>query len=345
MPKPLVITDDTVVNSYGFRVLTDGGDISLYLNNPVLLYDHARRNYENNKGIILPIGKGLNLTRKGSQYIVTPEFDLEDEFAAEIARKYEKDIINMASIGIDPLEWSEDPELMLPGQKYPTITKWILKEVSITDIGANHNCHKLLHNGTMLMLSDKTRPEDIENFFNTPNKNQSNMKKTIAALNATGLVTLADVATDDLAASGVQAIAGALKQKDDEIIRLQGEVTSWKQKAEDGKLTALKDKATIMVNANKDAGKITAEQVPAYISLASASEDAYENTRKILEATKAYEPVIPKLELGDKTEVDLIAMWDKAYKDSTGREMKTLKANAALYKEVYKAKFGKEPKA
>lgn len=182
-----------------------------------------------------------------------------------------------------------------------------------------------------------------ERLSNSPiNQNDSNMKKTIAALNATGLVSLNETAADELVEKGVQAIAGALGQKEAEITRLNGEITALKKKADDDKVAALKSKAETMVKANTAAGKITAAQEKAYIDLASASEEAYNSTKKILDEAKAYESVIPQLNLEGKTEVDLVKMWDEAFKDE--KKMKALKVNAALYKEVYKAKFGKEPK-
>ena len=95
MSKPIVLTDDSVINSYGFRVMTAGGELTDYLKNPVLLYDHTRRAGVNDRDIILPIGKMTDLRSDGSRIIGTPEFDLEDKFAAEISRKYDKDIMNM----------------------------------------------------------------------------------------------------------------------------------------------------------------------------------------------------------------------------------------------------------
>lgn len=154
--KSIVITDDSVLNSFGFRVLTDGGDLSQYMTNPILLFDHVRRDEKNGKDIILPIGRMNDIQRIGTQYVARPHFDLQDTFAAEVARKYEQDVLNMASIGFDIIEVSDDPSMMLPGQLLPTVTKWILKEVSITDIGANHKCCKVLHKGELITLSKKS---------------------------------------------------------------------------------------------------------------------------------------------------------------------------------------------
>lgn len=67
-------------------------------------------------------------------------FDEKDERAAEVMRKVDNDFIRMASIGAWPPEEKSDAyTLMLPGQKYPTVTKWTVREASIVTIGANHN--------------------------------------------------------------------------------------------------------------------------------------------------------------------------------------------------------------
>lgn len=58
----------------------------------------------------------------------------------------------MVSVGIDIVEESEDPEVIVPGQKYKTITKSKLFEVSVVDIGANDDAIVMRKNGEQITL-------------------------------------------------------------------------------------------------------------------------------------------------------------------------------------------------
>lgn len=340
MPKPIVITDESVVNSYGFRVMSNGGDVSDYLRNPIMLFDHTRRYGENHKDILLPIGKMTGLVRMGAQWVATPDFDLEDEFAAEVARKYEKDILNMASIGFEALEWSTDPELMLPGQALPTVTKWKLKEISITDIGANGNCTKLSHMGQVIQLSEKTRPEDLSNFFKL--NNNPTMKKVIAALNGSKLVTLTEASTEELVAEAVTTLTNQISAKDSAIQLKDAEILRLTAEIENGKKVALTDKATALVDGAIAAKKIVAGQKELMLKNASASEEGYQMVKSLLDGMTGYTSVIPGLshevQLPESTS-ERVKMYDQHAKEGT---WKTLSEDNI--KALWKAKHGTEIK-
>lgn len=352
MSKPIVITDDSVVNSLGFRVLTDGGDLTLYRNNPILLYDHARRQ-DDDTDVILPIGTMTEITRQGSQLIATPVFDMDDDFAVKISSKYDKGIFNMASMGFEALEWSEDPVYMLAGQMLPTITKWKLKEVSITDIGSNANCCKLSYHGHTIRLSDKTRPEEVSNFFNS-NKSQPTMKKVITALNASKLLTLSDASTEELVASGVETLVGQLSAKDTLISQKEAEIVRLKEEVASAKTTALKDNATILIDGAVAAKKILPAQKDNLVKLASSSADGYQAVKDMLDSMKGYTPVTEQLRDSTLTvdggsRAELIKKFDVALKDGT---LETLKQSAdvgnaqdlATINQLWNAKFGKNYK-
>ena len=146
MPKEVVISTSGL-NSYGSRVLTSGLDTSQYCRNPVLLWMH-RRGGEN-----MPIGRMENLRVDGDRLIGTPKFDEKDEFAKKIAAKWEDGYLNMCSAGIEILECSTDPSVLVDGQTRATATASKLVEVSIVDIGANDEALKLYGGGKLLELS------------------------------------------------------------------------------------------------------------------------------------------------------------------------------------------------
>lgn len=324
-----VILSDESLNIYGFRIITEGIDLSAFEKNPIMLYDHARRDYVNNTDIILPIGKWNNLKKKNGQLIGEPEFDQDDEFAKKVGRKFEKGYLNAASVGFpafDAIEISEDPDLKLPGQYGPTITKCVLREVSITDIPGNHNCVKMSYQGKNITLNGKADVSEIKNFFNQSNNNQTapNMKKVIAVLNATKLVSLSDASTEELVASGLEAIVGQLSAKDQMITAKDAEITRLKKEVDDAKTASLKEKATSMVELNISAGKILAGQKDNYVALASASEDAYKAQKAILDGMTAYQSPTKDLKNPeDETDEDRAAEWKKLHTENKLEKFKS----------------------
>ena len=135
MAKEAVINTSRL-NSYGFRVLTEGIDLSQYEKNPVLLWMHTRP-FRGTTDEVLPLGRMENLRVDGDQLIGTPVFDMNDEFARKVADKWEQGILKMVSAGLVVLEESNAPEHIVEGQRYATVTRSKLREVSIVDIGAN----------------------------------------------------------------------------------------------------------------------------------------------------------------------------------------------------------------
>lgn len=142
-----IILSDESINSYGFRVLTEGIDLSAFSKNPVMLYDH--RSFAD-----LPIGTWADYRIEGSQLSAVPVFDIEDKEAAAIAGKYDRKVLNAASIGIQVQEMSDDPALMIEGQTGPTVTKCLLYEASIVPVPSNTNAVRLYRNGEAINMSD-----------------------------------------------------------------------------------------------------------------------------------------------------------------------------------------------
>ena len=146
MAKEVVISTSGL-NCYGSRVLTSGIDLTQYQKNPVLLWMH-RRSFN---GKDMPIGRMENLRIDGDRLIGTPVFDENDEFAKQIAGKWENGFLRMASAGIEIIETSDAPEHLLQGQTRATITRCKLEEVSIVDIGGNDDALQLYANDGKLM--------------------------------------------------------------------------------------------------------------------------------------------------------------------------------------------------
>lgn len=128
------------VNSYGYRILTEGIDTAQYERNPVVLFMHDRGDYKPSGDEV--IGKA-RLAIENNILLAYITFDSENEFASKIEKKVAGGFINMCSMWADPIETTLDPKLALPGQQYETVTKCKLIEISIVDIGGNDDALRL----------------------------------------------------------------------------------------------------------------------------------------------------------------------------------------------------------
>lgn len=173
MVKTFVVSDENIINSYGYRVMTDGIDLTQYLRNPIVLYIHDRGTWKRDgaDGSEV-IGKAVELYKKDGQLLADVEFDMEDDFAKKIAGKVERDFIRMTSIGADVIETSVDPKDLLQGQKFETVISSKLIEISICDIGANDNALRLSRDGQPVQLQ----------LINTENKPNMSFKKIALAM-------------------------------------------------------------------------------------------------------------------------------------------------------------------
>lgn len=131
------------LNSYGTRVLTAGMNVDQYNRNPVLLYMHQR-------GQVIGCVKDLRV--EGDEVTGELVFDEATELSQRCKKQYEFGSLKMVSVGIDILELSEDPKLLVQGQTRPTIAKSKLFEVSLVDIGANDDAIVLQKDGKRIEL-------------------------------------------------------------------------------------------------------------------------------------------------------------------------------------------------
>ena len=88
------------VNRYGYTLLVSGLRLASFLANPIMLYVHRRSllNAETDE-LSLPIGKWDNIRIEDGKLLATPDFDMDDEFAVKIARKWEHMFGRRAGLG------------------------------------------------------------------------------------------------------------------------------------------------------------------------------------------------------------------------------------------------------
>lgn len=131
------------VNSYGYRILTEGIDIAQYERNPVVLFMHDRGEYKHNGATGDEVIGKARLVKENNMLLAYITFDSKNEFASKIEGKVDGGFINMCSMYAEPIETTLDPKLALPGQQYETVTKCKLIEISIVDIGGNDDALRL----------------------------------------------------------------------------------------------------------------------------------------------------------------------------------------------------------
>ena len=119
------LVSDESDNSHGFKVLTEGIDITQFEKNPIMLYMHERPTI---------IGMWQNIRKEDGKLYADAVFDTESEKGGEVARQVEKGFLRGASIGITYQK--ED-------LKNGVLEKCRLFEISIVDMGSNPNALKL----------------------------------------------------------------------------------------------------------------------------------------------------------------------------------------------------------
>jgi len=298
------------INQYGGRILTSGLDWSLFDANSIMLYNHIRTtdSWDKTK-LVFPIGKWTDRQVGIGEVSMLPEFDEDDENGRTAKSKWEKDILNTASIHVRVIEWSEDPAYMLPGQTRPTITKALVMEVSITDLPGNHTCHKLsFDNGYSVALSgDGADTSELDKFLPViKQKKSTKMDELQLVAQVMGLPE----------GSSAAAIVAASTNLKNENTRLAAELDAAQKERDALKLKGDTDKCVALVAGAVAAGKITKAQEPIWQKLA---EGDYENTKVLLDTMKPYVPPTTQLSSTgtDKIEGDLVARYkelDKAGK-------------------------------
>jgi len=99
------------------------------------------------------IGTLTDIQKEHGEITAQLNFDEASELSQRCKKQWEFGSLRMVSVGIDILEWSDDPNLAVEGQTMATITKSKLTEVSVVDIGANDDAIRLNYQGHQLTLS------------------------------------------------------------------------------------------------------------------------------------------------------------------------------------------------
>lgn len=309
--KTFVLHDESI-NTHGFRMLTAGADLTEFYKNPVMLINHD--------GWELPIGKWVNIRVEESKILAEADFDMGDEKAREIARKVAEGYIKACSIGAWAVESSNDPSVMLPGQKYSTITKWKVREASICTIGANHNALALYDAyGSKINMDDPTDIETVIQLIDKPIKKEEKMNKDLLKL-----LSLSDSATEQEAVRAVEKLQMENKELSDQLKAIH-DAKAEAQRAEaveltdaairEGQLDASARESTLeLFAANHEAAKVMLVSLPKRRSIASQLTNSDEGKDGILQMSWDELDKSGKLaELKDKYPEEYQRMYDEKF--------------------------------
>lgn len=321
--KTFVLHDESV-NTYGFRMLTSGVNLDEFRKNPVMLLNH--NDYS------LPIGRWENIRIDGGKILADAVFDEKDERAAEVMRKVDNDFIRMASIGAWPPEEKSDAySLMLPGQRYPTVTKWTVREASIVAIGANHNALAFYDKNTQEVIDLTVAGAIVRLMDNSP--------KTLNMSLLTQKLNLHDTANEAEIVSAVQNLM-------DDNARLKSEnktLTDAIDKVNADRDAANKAEAVRLVDAAILTGRLDAKAKEA--TLAMFDKD-FESTKAMLDAIPERQSIARQINstgTGTANLADLKGKsWDELDKANKLTELKDKAPE--IYAEKFKERFGVDPK-
>ncbi|MBY0244496.1 MAG: HK97 family phage prohead protease [Sphingobacteriaceae bacterium] len=333
MPKSSkrFILSTSAVNSYGFRVLTEGIDLEQFNKNPVMLFNHTRPKQYEGKNQILPIGYWEDISIDGDVLMGTPVFDDSDDFAMSIYAKVENGTLRMASIGGNAIETTTEASLMLVGQTQPTVTKLFLSEVSIVDMGGNDDAIALYD--TDMNAIELTNAQTLAIALTKETKTNIEKMKQIT-LNHESVAGLLDLSEK---ADGVELVA-KIQDAVQLNVELKKELDTSKQELGKLKAEQQSEKVVTLVSQAIADKKILEGEKEAYVKLATQD---YDTVKQMLDAKPAHVSANAQLEKQAKgTATDYAQLsFDELHK--TGK-LAYVKLNMPeLYAQKHKEKFNK----
>jgi phage head maturation protease len=264
--KPFVFNDETVENTYGFSILTEGIDLTRFLKNPVMLSDHWNSNWN-------VIGKWFDAKKEGSILTGMPDFDTEDKDTAVIAGKVERGYINACSMGI-----IFDRESLTVVAGKVILTKCELVEVSIVPVPSNANAVRLMHADGKPMEEKEIQELSLSVIpgIKNPelNLNIDNMKKIILSVATLMALGFKEQPTEGLEVSDVEAKVLGLSNQVNTLTQENESLKLAAKNAKEAQEAAAKTRIETKVDLAITKGQIKADQKEEMVSLGITSEKA-----------------------------------------------------------------------
>lgn len=289
--KRFTISDNRL-NTHGFRMLTEGADLSDFIANPIMYWMHIYPTGEQ-RDELLPIGFWEDIEIGDGKITAIPNFDDSDDFAMTIYKKVEHGTLRACSAGAEPKPGglSSDPADMLPNQRFPTFKQWWLREASICDRGSNTGAVALKVNGKMVQLADNAA-EVINSLLQNQKLDMKLTQLTAGGLTAmlSALKLNADTATEEEVTAKVSQLVTLSGTQATQIHTLTAEKSEI-----EAKLSASEEKYNQQVTLNntgkieklvndaETSRKITADEKPGLIGLANSHKDGFDAGYKAVE--------------------------------------------------------------
>lgn len=302
----IVLCDSGTVNSYGFRTALEGIDLSRFRKNPVMLYNHDPERV---------IGKWTNVDIEDGRLSAKPVFDMDDPFAAEIARKVEGGFIKGCSMGIMIKAMATDENGV------NVATKSVLLEASIVSIPADENA--------LVVYEDEDRKKQLSiNEFNTLYYKMETKEKTLAE------------DTERTESAEVVTLRAQVADKDAKIAELNATVDTLRKDLAELEYREAEKFADAAIADGKITEDVKGEVISFYLSFPK-------------ETVKLFGAIKGKADEADAQQVSLAQMvqngkgttnktWDEL--DRTPGALKALKAdNPEEFKRLYREKWGSDP--
>jgi hypothetical protein len=315
--KTFILADEKL-NSYGYRLLMSGARLDRFRANPVALFNHK----DYGPDYTGPVGRWANLRIEEGKLMADFEPDTDDDFSKRISGKVDRGFLKGASAGINIISYSEDPSVMLAGQKYPTITEWEPFEASVVDIPSSAAALRLRYNGQDITVTGDADMLKLGLTTTTPTNQPTttDMNKELRAA-----LGLAETATD------AEVNAAVAKLKAD------------KDAAEAKVAAAATAEAESFANETATRLKMDAKQKTALLTLAKSDLTSARALYATAQPTATLKEVVAgataevSTPAGDERSKWTIRDWEK--KDSTGLlKMKT--EQPEQYSALFKATYG-----
>lgn len=304
-----VVVSNSKLNSYKTRVITGGIDIAQYKRNPLLLWMHNRPFKGDD---VLPIGTVDNLRIENDQLLGTLKFDETDPFALRIKAKWDAGILKMVSPGLDIVEQTDAKDLLLPGQLRMTVSKSILREISVVDLGSNDDALALYSDGKILNLAAGEGGDILK-----PIKTPLNMKAIALKLG------LPETATEN----EILAAIGGLQTSAGNSVKLQSDMDALREAT----IAGVVDQAIKLK-------RITADKREHFIGLGkSAGVESLNQTLELI--APAIKPTDMIGVRGEPAPVD----YKKLGEVPVDKRMELRDSDRETYTALYKAEYGIEP--
>lgn len=325
-----VLSDGRIVNSYGFRINTQGINLTRFLANPVMLEDHIG-------GIGGVLGNWQNVKIDGALLMADSNFDDGDDTAVKAKGKVDRGFVKGASVGI---LYNPDDMVMQPDGNWE-LTKCEMLEASITPLPSNAGALKLfvskdgkLHQQTLeevkLSLSALSAEEAI---IDKTKNQQTDMKKVILSLAALTFLDLQKANSQE----GVdvtlveQAVAELKTKLDDTTSKLSAQKLAYealKKQVDE----ANAEKTKTMLDAAQLAGKFDAQDRQVWEELSQVNLLLAERTLSSIPAKKS---LAAQLNNPNPSGVEDVKTADDFEKLPLEKQLAFKEANPEAYKKLF----------